>query len=279
MAGYQDFKGGTFFETITAAVNDVARHGYDSEARIAFWLKALRRSADRSFGGAEGLTRDMRRKLEAVYHRARSRSKDPKRHKGIPAYVPDRLTPVMRATVNRRVAASVDLIKLNRERAIPQTMQRFSGWATSVPAGGSDDVDIRKTKADISKSIKQLPFEERRVIIDQGHKLASTLDQTIAEEGGAIAVVWHSHYREAGYDFRPAHKARNGKVYALKSGWAVKEGLIDKCDGFYEDAEAFGELPFCRCFGVWYYNLRDIPEEFLTAKGKEYMKKLKEMRK
>lgn len=132
-----------------------------------------------------------------------------------------------------------------------------------------------KTKGHIAKTIKQLPFEERRVIIDQGHKLAANLDDVIATKGGAIAVIWHSHFRELNYDYREIHKLRHGKIYALRDGWGVKEGLINKCDGFYEDSDAFGELPFCRCFGVYLYNLQDIPEKFLTAKGKEYIAKLK----
>lgn len=275
MDDYRTWKGGTFYETVTAAVNDMAEHGYDSEARLAFWLSQIGVAARDAFGGIQGLTDDLKSQLEKIYHRARSRSKDPKRHKGIPAYIPAKLTPDMRKEVDRRIASSANLIKLNREKSIATAKARFAGWGTSIPEGGSFDPKIMKTKGHIAKTIKQLPFEERRVIIDQGHKLAANLDDVIATKGGAIAVIWNSHFRELNYDYREIHKLRDGKIYALRDGWAVKEGLINKCEGFYEDSDAFGELPFCRCFGSYLYNLQDIPEKFLTAKGKEYIAKMK----
>lgn len=31
--------------------------------------------------------------------------------------------------------------------------------------------------------------------------------------------------------------------------------------------------PFCRCWAVWVYNIRDLPEDCLTQKGKERARK------
>src|SRR5207247_2394734 len=104
----------------------------------------------------------------------------------------DQIKPALHAELERRIMASADLIKLNRKAAIEKTVQRFSGWATSVPPGGTRATDKKKEKDSIKKSLKSLPFEERRVIIDQSHKFVANLNEIVAKDGGAIAGRWHS---------------------------------------------------------------------------------------
>src|SRR6202012_4614194 len=113
-----------------------------------------------------------------------------------------RLRPQLKVELDKRIMASADLIRLNRDGIIAKTLQRFSGWATSIPLGGSAKTNKREDFAAVRRGVAGLPFEERRVLVDQGHKLASSINEVAAVGGGAIAVVWKSHYNQQNYDYR-----------------------------------------------------------------------------
>jgi hypothetical protein len=173
--------------------------------------------------------------------------------------------------------ASANLIKLNREKAIQSTLQRFSGWATSIPAGGSNVQDKPEVKSDVSKSLKQLPFEERRVAIDQGHKLISAINDIVAQDGGAIAAVWHSNWRQQNYNYREDHRERDRKVYLIRDSWAHKAGLVKPGKvGYTDEITQPAEEPMCRCFYLFVYSLEDLPADMLTEKGREEIARVRE---
>lgn len=154
--------------------------------------------------------------------------------------------------------------------------QRFSGWASSVPEGGSKAVSLSEVKESVGKPLKQLPFEERRVMIDQGAKFASTLNDIIANDNGAIAAVWHSHWRRAGYNYRKDHKERDMHVYTIRGNWALEKGLMKPNDAGYTDRITQpAEEPFCQCNYQYIYNLRDLPEEMLTQKGRDELARVR----
>jgi hypothetical protein len=165
---------------------------------------------------------------------------------------------------------SAVLIKLNRDEATEKTLRRFAGWASSVPAGGSSVVAKGETKQDILKSLRQLDYVERRVVIDQGHKLMSSVDAVIAQQTGAIAAVWRSHWKRPGYDYRPDHKERDQKFYLIRGSWAQEKGYVKPDEAGYTDQiTAPAEEPFCECYFVYLTSLRQLPESMLTAKGRE----------
>ena len=163
--------------------------------------------------------------------------------------------------------ASANLIKLNRKASIDKTLQRFQGWATSIPIGGSKTQDRQAEKAHIKKELYKSHFEERRVIIDQNHKLISSINDIVATDNGAIAAEWHSHWRQPHYNYRKDHKERDMKVYLIRNSWAANQGLVK---GKYADSITQpGEEPFCRCNYRYIYSLRRMPEDMLTVKGKK----------
>ena len=137
-------------------------------------------------------------------------------------------------------------------------------------------MDKNDTKTGIRKSLAQLPFEERRVLIDQGHKLSASLSEILALEGGAIAGEWHSQWRRAGYNYREDHKERDMQVYTIRNNWAMQKGLMKAgpC-GYTDDITAAGEEVFCRCSIRYLYNIRDLPETMLTAKGAAALKEVR----
>jgi hypothetical protein len=258
-----------FHSVLTAAVADLTEHGFDSAERVAKWMRLLREAAERSLVSAASLEQQLRDHLGKTFSRMVDQGGLLSRHPGVPRFTYDRIKPALRAELDRRIYAAADLIKLNREEAINSTLRRFAGWSSSIPAGGTDQAQRRKVKKDVRKSLASLPFEERRVIIDQSMKLISSISDIVATDGGAIAGVWRSNWRQHGYDYREPHKERDGVVYLIRGSWAHAAGLVKPGGGgFLDDHERAGELPFCRCFVEYRYALRDLPADMLTAKGK-----------
>lgn len=260
----------TYSETLTAALADIIEHGYDSEERVAYWSEQLRQAAERSLRPMEDVERTIRTAMLAAYTKQVDQRNILKLNPGVTPYTLERIRPELRAELDRRVAASVDLIKLNRPQAIMKTQQRFRGWATSVPKGGAKGIKRNEQKLEIRKALAQLPFEERRVIIDQNAKLFSSINATVAENGGAIGAFWQSHKFQHGYDGRPAHNARQGDFFLLRNSWAREAGLVKPGkQGYTDEIEQPAELPFCRCWWQYVFSLRSVPDECLTQKGRK----------
>ena len=263
-------------DVIAAATNDFTERGYVSPEQLAYWQAEIRKAAAAELIPPHKLADVLNRSLATIYDRLIEKGGVMAAHKGIARFTVDRLRPQLRAELNKRIMASADLIKLNRDQAMETTLRRFSGWATSIPAGGTDVAEKRETRAHIQKSMRQLPFAERRVLIDQGHKLTASINEVIARDGGAIAVVWHSRWRQPGYNYRKDHKERDGHVYAIRDNWAMKAGFMKKGpDGYYDEITAVAEEPFCRCSASWIYSLRGLPENMITRKGKAELERVR----
>ncbi len=257
-----------FYRVLTAAVDDMIANGFDSVERVAKWTAELRAAALRSLVSPVTMEQMLNEALASIYKKMIEQGGIARYNPGVERFTLERVKPQLRAELDRRIVASASLIRLNREQAIEKTIQRFQGWSTSIPKGGTEVARRRDTKDNVRKSLASLPFEERRVLIDQGHKLTGALSQILAVDGGAIAGIWHSHWRQAGYNYRVDHKERDLLVYAVRDSWAIKLGLMKVGPaGYYDKVTAVGEEPFCRCFMQWIYAIRDLPSDMLTRKG------------
>jgi hypothetical protein len=261
----------TFFQVITDAVAFFTAEGFQSETALLEWMARIRQAAERDMVPLSILDSELRRVLAKTYDRMVEKGGILVRHGDIPRFTLERAKPKLRAELDRRIMTSASQIKLNRVQSVEKTLQRFQGWATSIPAGGSQVVDKVPVKSDIRKALAQLPYEERRVSIDQGAKMVSAISNIIATDGGAIAVTWHDHgHNDRSYNARPEHMKRDGKTYAIKGNWAIEAGLMTKGpNGYYEDVTAFGEEVFCRCWGSYLYAIRRLPDSMLTQKGRD----------
>lgn len=257
-------------EVLAAAIRWFIENGYSDAASLDFWTQRIRAVLGMLTGKpAHELARAS---LERAY--AKTLRTAPKYHAGIDKFTIANTAPKPRPLLQARIMASADLIKLNREQAVEITMRRFAGWASSQPPGGSN-ADLREIKAHIGKRLQQSTFEERRMLIDQGHKLAAAVNQTIAESHGAIAAVWH-HVHEANYDARPEHVARDGKVYLIRDSWAHQKGLVKpSAQGYMDEHEQPAQAPYCRCTATYLYALSRLPDDMLTVKGRELLKQTK----
>ena len=265
-----------FQQVVTDAINDLLEFGFDSQERLDRWTQRLEQAARASLVPESVLDRSLRDMLLRVYERTVDNDRLIQRHKGISQFTLASIKPKLRGELDRRILASANLIRLNREASIQKTIQRFSGWATSIPTGQrgegwwSDVEDRTEIKAAVRKGIAGLPFEERRVIIDQGHKLAASINEIVAIDGGAIGGFWHHVKEGGGYQARPEHEKRDGKFYLLRDSWAIQKGYIRKGSvPYYDTITAVGQEVYCRCWMTWIFNLRDIPQECMTRKGEE----------
>lgn len=259
-----------FTDVLRDAVADIALHGYDDRARVDGWLRRLRDAAKASLVPETELERRLVQALGGTYRLHMRRIE--KRHRGMDRFTVASITPALQVELNKRIVASANLISLNRDESIQRTLKRFEGWATAIPKGGRRNIAKSETTEELRKYFASLPFEERRVVTDQGHKLIAALDNIIATDGKALAAVWHSHWREAGYDYRIDHKGLDSRVFVTRDNWALKQGLMKTSGKFYTDQiEQPAQLPFCRCYYTYLYALGDLPDDMLTAKGRMYL--------
>ncbi|EIP6847367.1 hypothetical protein LTE61_004100, partial [Salmonella enterica subsp. enterica serovar Westminster] len=242
------------------------------------WTERLRNATEDKIGG-DDFYRYVSRRLTAAYDLEVGRERALKRHPGVSRFTLNYLEPKLRAELDRRIMASADLIKLNRTQAVDRTIQRFSGWATSIPPitsispglSASSRSGVVATSQHIAKSARQIDFERRRVMVDQTHKLIANIDNIIATDGGAIAAVWHSHWRQPHYDYREPHKDRDLKTYAIRGNWALKKGFMKAGPaGYLDEITQPGEEVFCRCYLTYIYNVRSLPDEMKTEKWRKF---------
>jgi hypothetical protein len=263
----------SFRTLLIEALRDFAKRGYRSEGDLQEWLLRLHEALDRELFIDEPTRVALAAALERVFNREVTRGHVGERVSTVGRYTLERLAPELRAELDRRIFAGVDLIRLNRVAAQQKTLQRFAGWVSSIPAAGAGKVNVRDVAREIQKPVKQLKYEARRVAIDQGHKLSAAIAHVAASEARAIGAVWHDRGEfDHGYDARPEHLARSGQLFLLRGSWALNDGLIRKGGLHYSDeVEQPAMLPFCSCFWEYVVTPRDLPADLLTEKGRLWL--------
>lgn len=259
-----------FRTLLMEALREFATMGYRSESDLQAWLQRLHLVLEYELPTDDWTRKQLTHALGTIYNRDVVRGAVAKYVPGVSRYTLDRIQPSLRAELDRRIFAGIDLIKINKRAATEKTLQRFSGWVSSVPRGGSHETDIRSVVREIAKPVAQVRYEARRVAIDQGHKLSAAVAHVVAKQEGAIAAIWHDRgEHDTSYDARKAHLARSGKLFLVRDSWAMTEGLVKKGGLTYTDEiEQPAELPFCSCYWTYSTSPRSLPEALLTEKGR-----------
>jgi hypothetical protein len=259
-----------FRALLLEGVRRFGESGYD-ELALSEWLGRLQTMLERELPTDEESREMLTRILGSVYQRD-VRGGLAKRIPGIDRYTLDRIAPHLRAELDRRIFAGVDLIRLNRKAAVEKTLQRFAGWVSSVPPTGLSE-NLRDIVAHIEKPARQVKFEARRVAIDQGHKLSAAVAHVVAEQNGAIAAIWHDRgEKDRSYDARPEHLKRSGSLFFIRDSWAMNEGLVKRGGPYTDDIEQPAELVYCSCYWQYVTSPHDLPEDALTARGRLWVR-------
>jgi hypothetical protein len=260
----------TLSQLLTEAFDYFEVNGFEDSEQVREWMGKIERAVRESMTPQVELDRLLKLQFKRMFDRAVTNPP------GVSRFTVQKLQPSLRALLDKRLVASMNLIKLNRDEMIGATLRRFAGWMSSIPEADRHRFDRAKLREELGKPLKSLPWAERRVMIDQGHKLVASVNATIAEGGGAIAGRWFSHWKQVNYNYRDSHKERDGKVYMLRNSWAVKDGLVKKGPNPWSDEITQpAEEPFCRCKLVYLYHLRQLPVECLTSKGMDAMDRAK----
>ena len=263
----------TFDEVLASAVQYFIQYGYQNEEALTYWSTRLAEAARRSMISITQMNEKVRAALTAEYTRLVERGLAISKHPEIAKSTLAKIRPELRRVLSDRIAASALLIRLNREEAIASTVRRFAGWASSLPPTPQVGTPAREVRASIRKGLAAASFQERRLLIDQGHKLNANINATIAEGGGAIAAIWISHYSQHNYDFRESHKdldlESHKRPFLIRNSWAHKAGLLSTVNATFTDELEYqpGQQPYCRCYFLYIYSLSKLPKDMLTRKA------------
>lgn len=254
-------------------ISDVSTRGYVSPSQLETWTDRVRHATETALGAAGEVRDATRDRLRLLFDRFLTRGIF-RRVDGINRLDVTMVAPKARAELDRRIFAAADLIVVDRDEAVRRTVNRVRGWVSSVPPGGADVLSKVDLRAKLSKSVVDHKYHRRFVDNDQGHKLIANVAEIVAVGSGALGGVWHDHgEHDKSYNARKAHLARSGTFFLVRGSWADEQGLISHRGPvkFYDEVDACGIEPNCRCWMKWVTSPRRLPPEALTAKGRAFV--------
>jgi hypothetical protein len=263
----------TFDEVLADAVAFFIDHGFSDSDELEYWADRLRKAARQSMMSTTQLNERIKTALTAEYIRLVDKGLVLSKHPELSRSTIERIRPQLREALRNRIAASAALITLNREENIAATVRRFAGWASSLPPRSSPSTSKRDVRQTIRKALAAAEYEERRMMIDQGHKLNANINATIANGNGAIAAYWVSHYAQHNYDFRETHKdldiQSHKKPFLIRNSWAQQNGAISTIGATFIDELEYqpAQQPYCRCYFQYIYSPAKLPREMLARKA------------
>lgn len=205
-------------------------------------------------------------------------------HKGLTKTSLNDLKPKFRKEIEDRVKISFNLMKNQEEELKQKIASRFINWVTI------DSKDTRGNTTSKQSLLNFLDFAKENgiaedhakfILKDQTRKMIASLDDLVAKENNAIGGIWHNRrdrrvvgnpqgiYPHSKTKAHGDHWEREGKFYIFKDSWAYQKGYIK--GELYENLEdgGVGVAIGCRCRLEFIYDLRDVPYENLTQKGRE----------
>lgn len=205
-------------------------------------------------------------------------------HKGITKTSLNDLKPKFRKEIEDRVKISFNLMKNQEEELKQKIASRFINWVTI------DSKDVRGNTTSKQSLLNFLDFAKENgiaedhakfILKDQTRKMIASLDDLVAKENNAIGGIWHNRgdrrvvgnpqgiYPHSETKAHGNHWDREGKFYVFKDSWAYQKGYVK--GELYDNLEdgGVGVAIGCRCRLEFIYDLRDVPYENLTQRGRE----------
>lgn len=199
------------------------------------------------------------------------------RNVGLKSYKLEDLNSEFASAYRAGIELSLSLIKSHSDETKLKMRRRFLDWVTSA--------DYRD-KEDLNEAIK-LPSDKKTKFLlrDQTNKLASTLDNIVAEKYGAIAFQWkvRNDNKVSGKPGGKNEKAdKDSKVhgdhwsrkdkfyYYTRMDDSIKAKLnLKKFAGSEKDLkDGMPGIPIgCRCYAKNFYFIEDLPAEFIKAES------------
>ena len=252
-----------FLKLLREAAKHFTQHGYTSQADINHWRVRLLTAAEQHLD-PEDAHRRIGRTLSNAFYRAIGAGRIAKKHGGVHRWSIERLEPKLKDELQRRIFASQELVEGDKRIALERIQNRFLGLATA----GANPGEAQAAASAIGKAARDAKASARMVAVDQTKKMVTAMDEVIAEDGGSIGGVWNAMW-DIERKHRPEHAARHGKFYVRRASWADSQGLLKHPNGYMDQEDMPGTLINCRCEYDYIYDLADVPDEFLTVKGRK----------
>lgn len=203
-------------------------------------------------------------------------------NKGLKGWRLCKLKTHFRKALRERITASLLLIKSQNASTMQTLHSRFLGWLTAP----KDTRGALKNTMKVSQLAHKRDKHFKMILADQTRKMISNFDNIVAEEYKALGFFWKTRRddrvvgKPGGRNPKPSkahgdHYARQDKFYFFHNNWAVEKRLIDTKHKDFAWADFDDGMPGqpinCRCYAYNVYELEDVPEEFLTDKGRKYL--------
>lgn len=210
-----------------------------------------------------------------------------KQNKGLKGWRIKDLKSDLREQLYQHLGFSLNLIKTQTNSNMGKLEARFLNWVNLKTLGTGDKISLKSAiglEAESKKAKKHIKF----ILKDQTNKMVSSFDEIVANKYDAICFIWQTRrdnrvvgnpmgkYPDSEKDSKTHgdHYQRQGQYYFYANSWAIKQGFVNKSkillttdlkDGMP------GKPIGCRCYATNLYELEDVPSEFLSKKGIDYI--------
>lgn len=215
------------------------------------------------------------------------KNKTEKTHKGISKRSIKDFNPKARKELENRIKNSFALIKNKDNEIKAKLASRFINYITidskEVRGKGASEKSFLDF-LDFAKENKILENHARFILKDQSRKLNASLNFALADLNDCVGAFWHTRHDNRvvgtpgglypkGNSIHNDHFKRDGMFFIFKNSWAYKNGFVK--GEIYDNLEdgGVGVAINCRCNLGFVYSLLDVPQENLTKKGLDYVRK------
>jgi len=163
------------------------------------------------------------------------------------------------------------------DQQIREFNSRLEQFLEQVPRGGTKDNAVKSQATEIKKELRQLAKWEKLFTVYKANSLAAEIDYIFCLQGNPLAAIWHYSEldKQSEYQKTYDHKARDGKIYAVRGNWAIEKGLMNAgAHGYINDSTRPAQEVGCMCRLQWVYNLRSLPSDMITAKGRSQLERV-----
>lgn len=206
---------------------------------------------------------------------------------GLNTYRLQEIKKPLRQELQVRTGYALALIKTQTEQNLNKLKGRFIDWINQQTLG--DDKQSLKEMLDLDKLRYQNKRHQQFIITDQYHKMIGNFDDIVANHFEALGFIWKNRKDKrvagnpTGINPKPDknspmhgnHWVRENKIYLYEQSWAKTAKLIKAPDGYEVSDLKDGPpgMPIgCRCYRVNLYELNELPKDYLTEKGKKYLR-------
>jgi hypothetical protein len=141
-----------------------------------------------------------------------------------------------------------------------------------VPSGGTKDKTTKGRIAQIKRELRSLAKWDRLFCTYKAISFPAEIEHILVLAGREpVAAIWHYSDLDAQGEYQKTdnHQERDGRVYAVRSSWAIEKGLIKVGQaGYLDEISRPGQEIGCMCSLEWVTSLPSVPAEMLTAKAR-----------